>query len=352
MTAQGNGNGRRPLDGQPVRWDKWPLERLLDLELRQLGVALEGSWLEELVLRVYRELDARGLRFRPHFWLSDEWFSPDGVPGVAVPFYLAHPRLIRLERSQMLEVEGGTREECLRLMRHEVGHAIQDAHALHRKRRWQRLFGRSSVPYPDQYCPDPASKHHVQHLDAWYAQSHPVEDFAETFAVWLRPRADWRRRYAGWPALDKLELVDELMREIEGARPRNTSRARPDALPRLRKTLRQHYADKRRRYSVRFTDGYDEDLVRLFSSAPGHRDRPTAAAFLRRHRSEIRAQVANWTGESRFTLDQVLKEMTGRCRELGLRAAGPERRLKHDFAIVLTAHTVRCLHRPGEWCRL
>ena len=25
------------------------------------------------------------------------------------------------------------------------------------------------------------------HLDPWYAQSHPDEDFAETFAVWLTP---------------------------------------------------------------------------------------------------------------------------------------------------------------------
>jgi hypothetical protein len=329
-----------------------PQERLLDLRLCDLGLALEGTSLEALTERVLGELEARGLRFRPHFWLSDEWFSPDGIPGVAVPFYLAHPRLMRLERSQMLEVEGGTREECLRLLRHEVGHTVQVAYGLHRRPRWQRAFGKASEPYPDAYRPRPGSKRYVQHLDAWYAQSHPVEDFAETFAVWLKPRSDWRRRYAGWPAMKKLQVVDELMRELAGERPRITSRARPDEVSRSRKTLGEHYRDKRERYAVRFSNGYDVDLKRLFSSSPGHRDRPSAAAFLRRHRREIRERVACWTGEYEFTLDQVLKEMTGRCRELKLRAAAPEARLKHDFSIVLTVHTMKCLLRGQEWCQL
>src|SRR3954469_23118844 len=88
-------------------WSAWPDEKLLDLRISQLGVSIEGSVLESRIAELQREIDARGLAFQPHFWLSAEWFSPDGVPGVAVPFYLAHPRLEKLERSQMLEVEGG-----------------------------------------------------------------------------------------------------------------------------------------------------------------------------------------------------------------------------------------------------
>ena len=76
------------------------------------------------------ELEARGVTFRPHYWLSDEWFTPDGVPGVAIPFYLAHPRLAKLELAQMLEVEGGDATSCLRILRHEVGHAIDNAYEL------------------------------------------------------------------------------------------------------------------------------------------------------------------------------------------------------------------------------
>ena len=77
--------------------------------------------------------------------------------------------------------------------------------------------------------------------------------------------------------------------------------------------------------------------------------RESAAAFLRRHQKEIRDQVSRWTGEYRFTLDQVLKQMIGRCRELKLRLTGSEARVKQDFAIVLTMHTMRCLHRGGSW---
>ena len=138
----------------------------------------------------------KGLRFRPHFWLSDEWFCPDGVPGIAVPFYLAHPRLSRLEQSQMLEVEGGTAEWCLRILRHETGHAVENAYRLRLRARRRQLFGSTTKPYPEYYSPRPYSKSFVIHLDAWYAQSHPDEDFAETFAVWLTP-GRMAQRYAG-----------------------------------------------------------------------------------------------------------------------------------------------------------
>ena len=197
-------------------WASWSDERLLQLRVKDLGLSIEGTWLEPRIDALYETLERRGFRLRPHIWLSEEWFSPQGVPGFAIPFYLAHPRLIRLERSQMLDVEGGTRDEFTRIMRHETGHAIQHGYQLQRRREWQRLFGKSSQRYPEYYRPNPASKRYVQHLRLWYAQSHPDEDFAETFAVWLRPRGEWRKRYAGWPALKKLEYVDELMSEIAG----------------------------------------------------------------------------------------------------------------------------------------
>ena len=330
-------------------WAGWPTKWLLETRMCDLGLELAGSWVEPLTVRVADEIRDRGLRFRPRFWLSDEWFSPSGVPGIALPFYLAHPRLMRLERSVMLEVEGGTRGSCLRLLRHELGHAVQHAYELQRRRRWRDRFGRSSIPYPDSYRPNPASRNFVQHLDGWYAQSHPDEDFAETFAVWLTPRSDWRRRYAGWPAIRKLEYVDELMAEIAGTRPRKTDRSRPYSLPTLRKTLLEHYRAKRERYAPGYPDQWDGDLLRLFSSSPRHADRETAASFLRRNRVDIRELVARWTGEYKFTLDQVLKQMIGRCRELELRAVGPERSLRTDFAILLTVHTVNYVYRGREW---
>lgn len=331
------------------RLEELPREELLGLRLCDLPLKIEGSWIEPLIGKVRAELSARGLRFRPHFWLSDEWFCPDGVPGVGIPFYLAHPRLMRLERSEMLEVEGGNREDCLKLLRHELGHAVDHAYGLCRRRIWRNTFGRSSDPYPEWYRPNPRSRRFVQHLDAWYAQAHPDEDFAETFAVWLRPRSNWRKRYERWPAVKKLEVVDEMMRELVDKPPRVRSRATPDSLPRLRRTLRTHYERKRARYGVDFSEVYDRDLARLFSDSAEHRHHPSAAGFLRKHRPEIRELVAKWTGEYVFTVDQVLKEMIGRCRQLRLRAVGSERRLKLDFAILLTVHSATYQYRGRDW---
>ena len=338
---------RRSRRATGLVWRRWPTQRLLDLRIRDLGVKIERTWLAECVAQLYEELAARGLRFRPHVWLSDEWFSPDRVPGIAIPFYLAHPRLMRLERHMLLDVEGGTQRECLQILRHEAGHAIQSAYLLQRRRRWQRLFGRSSKRYPEYYRPNPASRRYVQHLQLWYAQSHPAEDFAETFAVWLKPRSDWRRRYAGWPALKKLEYVDDLMEELKTLRPRVRTREQVDPLSSLRKTLREHYAEKRSQYDVRFPDTYDRDLLRIFSADPRHKGKERASAFLRRHRAEIRGTVARWTGGYEFTIDQVLRDVIGRARELRLHAAASERRLLLDSAGMLAVRTVHFLyHRP------
>jgi hypothetical protein len=325
-------------------WASLPREALLDLRIRDLGLTLGGTWVEECVEALYDELSARGIALHPHCWLSGEWFSPQGIPGIAIPFYLVHPRLMRLERQMMLEVEGGSRSECMRILRHEAGHAIQHAYALHRRKRWRELFGPSSTPYPEAYRPNPASRKHVQHLRLYYAQAHPDEDFAETFAVWMGPRANWQRRYAGWPAIGKLEYVDALMREIKGARPRHRSRERVEPLSQVSTTLREHYEAKRKQYTVQYPTTYDRELKALFSDNPRHGHRELASHFIQRHRREIRRTVARWTGEYEFTLDQLLRDMTGRCRELKLRAVGPQRQLLLDFAGMLAVRTVHFLY--------
>ena len=181
-TAGGKRRKRREFE-----WESWPLEDLLDLRLCELHLTIEGSEVADRITQLYEELDRKGIRFRPHVWLSSDWFSPVGVPGIAIPFYLAHPRLKKLEYRMMYEVEGGTRTWCMQLLRHETGHAIDTAYRLNRRASWRRLFGKASKPYPKYYNPKPFSRNYVLHLDWWYAQSHPTEDFAETFAVWLKP---------------------------------------------------------------------------------------------------------------------------------------------------------------------
>jgi hypothetical protein len=277
-------------------------------------------------------------------WLSDEWFSPDDTPGFAIPFYLAHPRLLKLERRMIMEAEGGTLAECMRILRHEMGHVVQNAYRLNRRRQFQRLFGPTSRYYPNYYRPNPASRKHVQHLRLWYAQAHPAEDFAETFAVWLNPRSGWRKRYEGWPALKKLEYVDQLMAEIAGKRPVGMPRRQVDPLSRLSTTLEQHYKKKQAMYGGETPKFYDRDLQRIFSDHPRHRRAPAATAFIRHNRKHFRETVAKWTGEYPLTLDAVLEDMISRCRELDLRAVGSERELRANFTVLLTAKTVHSLY--------
>ncbi len=331
-----------------LHWTRWSDEKLLDLRLCDLGVRLEGTWLEECFDKLQRELDARKVRIRPHFWISDEWFSPDGVTGIAVPFYLTHQRLIRLERKQILNVEGGSRTGCLKLLRHEMGHVMDHAYRLNRRRRWQRTFGLSSSRYPDYYKPNPASKRYVIHLDHWYAQAHPDEDFAETFAVWLTPKSGWRDRYKGWSALKKLEYVNELMAELSGQTPKVRNRSKVDPISRMRKTLREYYEEKLELYSGMTTSDYDADLIRLFRGTKS-RNGEKASAFLRRNRVTIRRMVTENTSEHPLAVDMVLREMVSRCRELKLSVAGSERRLIVDLAIVLAARSAEYVYRRRDW---
>jgi hypothetical protein len=335
-------------------WASLPDEQLLQLRLKDLKVTLDGTWLELCLRDLHEELEQRGITVRPHAWISEEWFSPTSTPGIAIPFYLTHPRLMALERKKMLEVEGGTAAECMRILRHEAGHVVQNSYDLQRRRRWQELFGPSSTHYPSYYRPNPASKHYVHHLRLWYAQSHPDEDFAETFAVWLQPRSNWRKRYEGWPALKKLEYVDELMAEIAVQKPVLTRRLQVDPLSRLNRTLAEYFKKKQARYVVDSPTTYDRDLRRIFSADPKHRRSPAASTFIRRNRAEIRQLVSKWTGEYQLTLDAVLDDMIRRSRELRLRAVGSERQLRLDFTVLLTAKTVHSLYSPSrrQWFAL
>ena len=342
--SEGKARSTRRKRGEPF-WVDFADRELLALRFCDLGVRLEGTHLEDRVGQLHEELAARGLRFRPHCWLSEEWFSPDGVPGIALPFYLAHARLMQLEARQMCDVEGGTESSCMRLLRHEAGHAVDTAYRLRHRKRWQQVFGKPDKPYPQSYRPKPNSRKHVLHLDWWYAQSHPTEDFAETFAVWLKPGSRWRRHYEGWPALRKLEYVDEVMREIGKRKPRVETRKRVDPLSSIRQSLESHYASRRANYQGDYPEIFDHHLRRLFATENGSRQKKTrsAAAFLRRYRPELRRAVARGTGEHPYTVEQVLNEMILRCRELGLRLGRSEEEVKLEVAVLLTAQTVNQL---------
>jgi hypothetical protein len=334
---------RRPTVRQPF-FARLSDERLLDVRLSELAGHIQVTALRAEIDQLYHELRSRGIAFRPHVWLSNEWFTPDYVPGIAIPFYLAHPRLRELERSQMLDVEGGTHDWCMRILRHEAGHAIDHAYLLHRRQRYRRLFGPYTQPYPDSYRPKPYTKSFVIHLDMWYAQAHPAEDFAETFAVWLNPGSAWRDAYAGWPALRKLEYVDALMQRIQRLAPTVRTRRHHHPLRELRITLREHYEQRRRYYVRDYPRFYDRDLRRLFSADRKFARRREAVGFMEEARAEVRAEISRWTGESQLTIDRALADMIERARQLGLRLMRPARQTRQDLLLMLAVQTMNYLN--------
>src|SRR5271170_5413285 len=284
--AGGSRGGRRPR----LAWETLSDDQLLSLRFCDLKLKVQGTELEDAIQRLYRELAMRGIRFRPHCWLAQEWFSPDGIPGIAIPFYLAHRRLMSIERRFMREVEGGNRNWLMRILRHEAGHAIDSAYRLRRRSNWRAVFGPASLPYPDTYRPRPGSRRFVQHLGAWYAQAHPTEDFAETFAVWLKPRSPWRREYLGWPAYAKLEFIDTLAGDIGRIKPPIADRGTVEDVTQDTRTLREHYERRLARTPSQRRSGADELLLKVFTAAPRNRRSPKAASVLRELRNSLRQQ--------------------------------------------------------------
>jgi hypothetical protein len=326
-----------------IRLNRLTDQQLLEVRLCDLPVRIRGTQLEQRIEKLYRELEARSLHFRPHIWLAEEWFTPDGVGGFAIPFYLAHPRLMRLERSQMLEVEGASESECMRILRHEAGHAIDNTFRLHARRTWTDTFGSYRVPYPEWYQPQPGSRDYVLNLDAWYAQAHPAEDFAETFAVWLKPGSRWPRQYEGWGAQRKLEYVGQIMSDLAGKSPMRLAPREIEALPSLKKTLREYYRRKRAYYTIHWPASYERNLYRVFSAEPRHRSNPSAAQFLRHIRREICEIVAQGTGVHLYTINHIVKQMIVRCRVLNLRLTIPEEEARQLTIVALTMQVMQVL---------
>jgi hypothetical protein len=319
-------SARRP-GSRTLAWERLSDDQLLSLRFCDLKLTIQGTELQHAIERLYHELSMRGIRFRPHCWLAQEWFSPDGIPGIAIPFYLAHKRLIGIERRFMREVEGGNRNWLMRILRHEAGHAIDSAYRLRRRSHWRAVFGPASLPYPDTYRPRPGSRRFVQHLGSWYAQAHPTEDFAETFAVWLKPNSPWRRDYAGWPAFAKLTFIDALAKEIGDKKPLIADRSTIEDVTQETGTLREHYEQKLARYRLPRRSSADELLLKVFTTVPRNRSSPKAASVLREMRAALRQRIQRSGAFSEYLVHQVLRLMIERCERLDLYVRGSRREL-------------------------
>ncbi len=321
-----------------VTGQEWESERhaLLNRRISELGLRIAGTAVERLTTQLYEELAARGLVFRPPVYLSDQWGCPDGTPLIGVPFYLADPRLAKIEEEQAVEVE--TEQDSMRYLRHEAGHAFNYAYRLYDRADWRQTFGPYSRPYRDRYRANPFSREYVRHILGWYAQKHPDEDFAETFAVWLTPGLDWRREYAGWPALMKLEYVDVVLNEVGHVAPEVPALS-PDDLPveEMHYTVGEHYQSAEESIPIEDERHFDGDLRTLFATAEDAPQGESAALFLRRHRKEIVGRIAYWTGEGTSIVRAFLDFIAERAASLDLRVRGLEASTLIEFTAFGTA---------------
>jgi hypothetical protein len=323
-----------------INWQELSNEQLLKVRIRDLNLHISDSGLETAVYQLYHELETKQIQFHPPCYLADEWLCPDKEPIIGIPFFLAHPRSKALEIEMMYEAEGANPSDCMKLLRHECGHAINYAYKLYTRTRWRELFGLFSTKYSDSYRYQPYSKRFVVHLDDHYAQAHPDEDFAETFAVWLTPESQWQKKYAKWPALQKLIYVDSLMKKIGSQPPIVTAQSSPPwAASRMRSTLAAYYERKRNQLGREFMGYYDDSLKSVFSTEAKNEKYLKATNLLRKHRNAIVDHLTQWTGHRKFDLHKLINRIILRCKCLELYAVDD---LNNLIAVTVFLSTIAC----------
>ncbi len=290
--------------------------QLLPVRIRDLGLSLEQSPVAELVRRLYAELETRGLHhFRPLCYLSDEWGSPSGEPVIGIPFYLGDPRVAHLEDA-VNDVED--EREIMKYLRHEAGHAFNHAYELWQTPEWRSLFGSSRKAYRDDYPFVPFSRDYVRYIPGWYAQKHPDEDFAETFAVWLDPQSHWQSRYSGWGAIRKLQYVDRIARELAEVPPPKASGQTDITTDEMEQTVEEFMREWHVDETPMVSDlALDADLLDIFPRRD-EGESLSAAELLQQHRRDIVDKVNTWTGVRRTLVRALVVAIEKRLSELEL----------------------------------
>lgn len=321
--------------------------RLMEMNkpLNDLNLRIDGSCLEKFIARLYAELNRKGISFKPKSYLTDTWGCPNKVPVIGIPFYYADATLSQIEDEMHGDLED--EHELLMTLRHEAGHAINYAYCLYQLEEWQEIFGRFSEPYHDYFHPNPQSKAFVKHLyqqvgqyaGRIYAQKHPDEDFAETFAVWLTPRSNWRQKYRRWGALKKLKFVDQLMREIGRRKPLVNDGELIRPLESLNFTLLEYYNKSEERYREK-AQGYVDDVLReIFSTNGKGQNRVPAGGFIEKNRNHLVEMISHWTGEGISSVEPLIDKLVARAKELDLNLS-PRRQSRKLIEVTALATTL------------
>lgn len=308
--------------------------------LRDLGLTIRSTPLEKVLQDFQRELKQRGLtRVEPKFYLSTEWGVPFGTISIAIPFYLARADLTKLQAEYGDLVEGEGPADVLRYLRHEMGHVLNYAYKLYEEAEWIRHFGDINQEYEEVYRPRPFHPDYVRHLPGWYAQKHPDEDWAETFAVWLTPVLDWRRRYAGAPvALAKLDYCDRTVNLLRDREPLVLEEELDEDITAIGSSLDDFYQE----HVPPGGDAppeVDDALQTIFGSLPAAMDpsaqgRHCAAVLIRRLEHTLANEVYRWTAYFPEHTRVLLRHLAGRAESL--RLVYPAKR-EADATTALTA---------------
>ena len=213
--------------------------KYFDVPICELQPKINGALLK-LIRQVEAEVLRKGIKFRPEYYFGTGWGCVDKSISIEIPFWFQNETLMAIEDE--MAYDGVEDESEIKMgLRHEIGHAINYAYRLYMDPEWKQLFGNINRKYNDYYRFNPWSKRHVKHLPEYYAQKHPDEDWAETFAVWLTPMSGWRTIYGKTPAIKKLLYVDKKMKEIRRREPSNTRSLRDVPIEKVRMTVREFY---------------------------------------------------------------------------------------------------------------
>jgi hypothetical protein len=322
---------------EPLRFHE---SNLWSTPIRDLGLTIEGTRLEPILEELKDELRQRGItRVRPRFYLSTEWGVPFETIAIAIPFYLARPDLTALHAERVGHVEGFDHADILRYLRHEMGHVVNYAYKLYDNEEWVKQFGSITQPYSEEYRPEPFSRRYVRHLPGWYAQKHPDEDWAETFAVWMTPGLDWRSEYGAWPvAYAKLAYCSRTMASLRDRDPQVTNTELDEDVGDIEYSL-DHYYGKESVGPGDLPPGLDGALRAIFEDLGGSEglslDDPLepASDLILRLEAELMGNVFRWTGHFPERTRVLLRYLAERASQLG---QGYPANREHSAIIALT----------------
>jgi hypothetical protein len=292
-------------------------------KIRDLGLQIAGTRLEPIIQEFERELDAAGItKIRPRFYLSTEWGVAFGTISIAIPFYLAKPELEQIQAEQVGHIEGVSHADILRYLRHEMGHVMNYGYRLYEQQEWVKLFGSITQPYVEEYHPQPFSRRFVRHLPGWYAQKHPDEDWAETFAVWMTPGLNWRAEYETWPStLVKLNYCDQTIAQLRDKEPLVKTEERDEDVGELTYSLHEYYS-RLGRDGDELPPGLEGALTAIFEDLglPENEQpdvpRKPAAGLIRRMERDLVANVYRWTGHFPERTRPLVRHLAERADEL------------------------------------